>query len=293
MMDNEQVELEQIKTYRSQNKKLSFDEIKQALTTTHTLSTRMICEYLKTYRPWVTKYILPKLDKIYIPTGRGNSKSSADWVWWLRKFNNIDIKESSWYRRNDFENLLKDSLISCTRQTISVSLTALIDEKERPCFLNDYIPLKESLEEARKTKKWETINKIEKELSKLYSKYLGNGFIQSSEIYWNGSKNIPVINAAFSKRSATEQFPYDMKVDYTSLSAVHDLKGYGGIDEEIYRSLFVNGAIRLEYHFTAENGDHGEKIFYCFDRSDEKYRLNDPSPTWTLPYSFWLKVKKI
>ena len=294
-MENEpaETEIDQKKTFRKQDQKLSFEQIKKALTTTHTISTKMICEYLKTYRPWVSKYILPKLSKIYIPTGRGNSKSSADWVWWLRKFNGIDIHESSWYKTGDFEKLLNDSLYSCTRQTIKVSLTALLDENVRPLFLEEYTPLKEAQEKARNKKDWGAAKKSQELLDELYAKYLGEDFIKSVELYWDGAVNIPIVNAFFTKRTATAPVPYKMKIDYTSLSAVHDLKGYGGIDEEIYRQLFVDGAMRLEYHFTAENGDQGEKIFYCYDKDDEKARLDDISPWWTIPYSLWLQKKKV
>lgn len=287
------VEIEQKKNFRKQDHNFTFEQIKQALSTTYTLSTKMICEYLKTYRPWVSKYILPKLSKIYIPTGRGNSKSTANWVWWLRKFDNINIQESSWYKTSDFEKLLNDSLYSCTRQTISVSLTALLEENKRPLFLEEYIPLKEILEKARTDKDWRTFNLTEKKLNNLYAIYLGKDFIKSSEMYWNGAENVSVINAAYTKRTQTAPVPYEMEIEYTSLSAIHDLKGYGGVDEEIYRDLFVKGAVRLEYHFTAKNGEHGKKIFYCYDEEDKKTRFNDKAPIWTIPYSFWLENKKV
>ena len=76
------------KQIRKQTKTdLSFEQVLEALQTTHTLSTRMICEKLKTYRPWVTKYILPKLDKIYLNSGKhGASRKSfgINWVYAVR-----------------------------------------------------------------------------------------------------------------------------------------------------------------------------------------------------------------
>ena len=73
------------KKVRKQTKSdMTFEQALNALQTTHTLSTRMICELLKTYRPWVTKYILPKLDKIYLNNGKkGTSRKSfgINWVY--------------------------------------------------------------------------------------------------------------------------------------------------------------------------------------------------------------------
>ncbi len=264
---------------RKQNQKISFNELENKLKTTHTLSTKMICEYLKTYRPWVSKYILPKLDKLYIPNGYGNN--SISWISFLNKYRELDLKESSWYCTNDFKELLKNSLVSCTRQTIKISCTVLLEEKERKPFLDEYIPLNEKLEEKKLAGDWKDIEELYGKIEELNKKYF--------------SENLFSELAICSNKKRTNTLPYSVSpnFDYKNLMAVHDLKGYGGVDETIYRDLFDNGAVRIVFNFTSEKGEHGEKVFYYYDKNDEQYRLKDGSPDWTIPYSFFLENKKI
>ena len=50
--------------------------------------------------------------------------------------------------------------------------------------------------------------------------------------------------------------------------AVHDLKGYAGVDETIYRRLFAAGAYRIEIQVPALTGEASKKVYY----------VNDPEP---------------
>ena len=277
---------------------LTFEQALKALQTTHTLSTRMICELLKTYRPWVTKYILPKLDKIYLNSGRvGGSRKSftPNWVYMAAQaLNNEEITESAWYKTSDFEALLKKSLTSCTRQTIKVSATIFMNEYDREAFLSRYKIIQEDLQENQRKRYKEKSMELSKEkadleaqLSSLFDKYIGKDVMQKLQ------SKVSIDEYGISKRTLTPPEKYKMNWDYHKLMAVHDLKGYGGIDEVIYRDLFDNGAIKLVFSFVAENGDLGEKIFYTYDDEDKKYRLNDGAPEWAVPYSFFLKHKKV
>ena len=296
--DNGNAFPEQKKKVRKQtNQKMSFAEAAKALQTTHTLSTTMICEMLKTYRPWVTKYILPKLDKIYLNSGhKGNSRKSTDinWVYAMSKALNDDsIKESAWYKKSDFEALLKKSLDSCTRQTIKVSASLFVEPARRKYFCTEFRALQDSLEEIKvqlqedfSRELLEQRKKIYKQIDILYNEYIG------SDLMIELTSKVSIEEYGISKRTLSPAVKYKMDLDYENFMAVHDLKGYGGIDEQIYRDLFNNGAVKMTFSFVAENGDIGEKVFYLYDKKDEQYRLEDGSPKWTVPYSFFQKYKK-
>ena len=279
------------------NQNLSFTEIAECLKTTHTLSTRMICEILKTYRPWVSKYILPKLDKIYLNSGyKGNSKNSIDinWVYAMSKvLDDETFSESAWYKKSDFEQLLKESLTSCTRQTIKVSSSMFVDKKFRNEYCMEYKILENELNDLKeilKTKYSPDLIKQKKiindNINSVYDMYIGSKIIKELK------SKVSIDEYTVSKRTLAKPENYSIPIDYNNFMAVHDLKGYGGIDELIYRKLFNNGAIKLIFNFKSENGDIGEKIFYLYDNKDKIYRIDDGSPKWTVPYSFFLKYKK-
>lgn len=287
------------KKVRKQTKSdMTFEQAVKALQTTHTLSTRMICELLKTYRPWVTKYILPKLDKIYLNNGKmGNSRKSSgmNWVYMASQvLNNDEITESAWYKTSDFEALLKRSLSTCTRQTIKVSSTIFMNEHERESFLTRYNIIQEDLQENKKKRYTERSMELSREkadleaqLESLFDKFIGADIMKEL-------KNVVSIEEyGISKRTLTPPLKYEMEWDYHNFMAIHDLKGYGGIDELVYRDLFYNGAVKLVFNFVAPNGDIGEKVFYTYDENDKKYRLNDGSPEWAVPYTFFMKYKKV
>lgn len=286
------------KKVRKQTKSdMTFEQAVKALQTTHTLSTRMICELLKTYRPWVTKYILPKLDKIYLNNGKmGNSRKSfgMNWVYMASQvLNNDEITESAWYKTSDFEALLKRSLSTCTRQTIKVSATIFMNEHDRESFLARYNIIQEDLQENKKKRYTERSMELSKEkadleaqLEGLFDKYIG------ADIMKELKDVVSIEEYGISKRTLTPPLKYEMEWDYHNFMAIHDLKGYGGIDELVYRDLFDNGAVKLVFNFVAPNGDIGEKVFYTYDENDKKYRLNDGAPEWAVPYTFFIKYKK-
>lgn len=265
------------------NVKRDFDTVLNLIKTSHDLSITQICEYLKTYRPWVSKYILPYLDKIYLPNGRRykNNKriSLMDWTYYFYKESIIPTLESSWYCRKDFINLLKENLVSITRRTIAVSKTFLIDEVKRDSYRYKYKQLMDERQQMLFEKKWAVVNAINDELEQLDIQYLGEELIKVIE------------KCDKTKRTSTPAIDVvNCKWDYKELKAVHDMKGYGGIDETIYRNLFTSGAIRLEFKFTSKKGEIGKKIFYYYDEEDSKYNLNDDIPLVALPYDYFLNT---
>ena len=281
------------RNFIKQNTKLSFNEMMNAIQTTHNLSTKRICEIMKTYRPWVSKYILPYLDKIYISNGKGNN--DINWVAFIRKKLNNDMKESAWYKASDFENLLKKSLYSCTRQTIKCSASVFVKENSRAEFCEKYNFLEEQLNEIRKEldvlitdELLGELKKIKKQQKELFENYIGETVMEELKSMVTLNEYKP------SKRTLSPHTKYSIDLDYQKFMAVHDLKGYGGVDEQIYRDLFSQGAVKLVFKFVAKNGDIGEKIYYVYDRKhDNNYRLDDGTPGWTVPYSFFLKHKKM
>lgn len=286
------------KKVRKQTKSdMTFEQAAIALQTTHTLSTTKICQILKTYRPWVTKYILPKLDKIYLNSGHtGNSRKSTaiNWVYAMSMALKDDtIKESSWYKKSDFEELLIKSLTSCTRQTIRVSSSLFVQASRRSEYCSNYKVLQDSLDEIQLQLKkdfsrdlLDQQKKIYKQIDAIYNDYIG------SDVMIELTSKVSIENYGISKRTLSPAVKYEIDLNYNSFMAVHDLKGYGGIDEIIYRELFNQGAVKLVFEFVAPNGDIGKKIYYVYDERDSQYQLDDGSPQWAVPYTFFLAHKK-
>ena len=258
-----------------------FEHVIEMVQTSHNLSIKQICEYMKTYRPWVSKYILPYLDKVYLPNGRryktNKRLSSLDWPYYLYTEHKIPTLESSWYNRQDFVNLLKKNLVSITRRTISVSKTFLIEKNKRDIYKSKYTTLMAKRNDMIREKKWNLVVDINEELDLLDNQYLGKECVKA------------IKNCDETKRTSTQEIEVpNCNWDYKEFKAVHDMKGYGGIDETIYRKLFTSGAIRLEFSFISKKGDIGKKIFYYYDKEDLKYDLADGIPLVTLPYDFFL-----
>ena len=267
----------------NENKEREFKEVLSMIKTSHNLSTKAICEYLKTYRPWVSKYILPYLDKVYLPNGRNykeNKKkkiSIVDWPYLLYNKGIIPSLEASWYCRTDFINILKQNLVSITRRTIAVSRTFLIAPEERDNYKNEYQELSNKRQNHLDNNEWEEVNKINKKLEYLINKYIDASIFDE------------ITNCNATKRTQTKSISVPQcEWNYENLLAVHDLKGYGGIDETIYRKLFSKGAVRLEFNFTSKKNEIGKKIFYFYDPKDKQYDLDDDMPMITLPYDYFV-----
>lgn len=278
-----ELELDEKEDYRD-NKEREFPDVLNMVKTTHNLSTTAICEYLKTYRPWVSKYILPYLDKVYLPNGRNykeNKKkkkmSFVDWPYLLFNKGIIPTLEASWYSRLDFINLLKQNLVSITRRTIEVSTTYLIAPEERDNYKNEYQKLSEERDKLMDESNWLEVKNINQQLDTLISKYIDDYIYDA------------IRKCDETKRTQTPAISVpNCEWNYEDFLAVHELKGYGGIDETIYRRLFTKGAVRLEFSFTSKKNETGKKIFYYYDPKDKEYDLEDGMSLVTLPYDFFL-----
>lgn len=66
------------------------------------------------------------------------------------------------------------------------------------------------------------------------------------------------------KRSASKSVSCDVPdFELSQLKAVHDLKGYGDVDEKIYRDLFVKGSYKLEIGIADQDGVVSKKFIIC------------------------------
>ena len=96
-----------------------------ALRTDYTLTIREICETLHCTRPWVEQFIRPHVHYIYI------SPKILDIAGiFLEK----SLVDSIWLNRQEFEELVRNNIAFCSRQTIRVPVEYFID----PILLNGF-----------------------------------------------------------------------------------------------------------------------------------------------------------
>ena len=235
----------------------TFEEVLIALETDYTISLRSACQQLKASRTWVTQFIRPNVSTLYIRSNkRGDDIEGINWVKLARIRLENGMTESIWFHREAFAKFLDSCVYSVTKQTKSVPVVYLMTETNRARYFQQIGKLEKDIEkETSFSKKI----KLLKEQDNCYVAY-----VKKDEETQKLLKNIKTIT----KRKEVKPVPVNLK--YTDIISdnwhtVRDLKGYGDIDETIYRQFFTDGYIRMELHFTDENGVIGKKIFYTKD----------------------------
>lgn len=220
----------------------------------YTTSIRDACKTLKTHRNWVQKYVRPHVHYIYLSNGAGKS---ANYVRAAASCLHKEIRDSVWLHTQEFEDLIRKGISSCTRQTINIPMEWLIEADKLLEFQKKYREL------YQKMQKEPLISfLIAEEMKQLVIK---NAHPVGKTVY----KNAPSIY----KRSAVS--PVKCKVpifSLTELQAVHDIKDYGDADEDIYRMLFQGGCYRLVLTLPDETGSTSEKIFYISPKDKLQHR---------------------
>lgn len=223
-----------------------------ALENDYTLSFRGACRILKCNRAWVSRYIRPNCSHIYLSPGVSVGKSSPNYLRLAAARLGVDnLKDSIWFNRAEFENLIRENIVSCTRQTIVVPIEWLIEHDRILEYRNAY---NAKMNEIKCTTDQAEINRLLKEKDELVIPYLNQ---VGRAIYDNKPNKY--------KRTATKGTKADMpEFELKDLHAVHDMKNYGDTDEEIYRDLFMEGACRLELKIPDQDGCVSKKIYYLY-----------------------------
>lgn len=292
-------------------KNLEWQATLDAIETTHNLTARDICNILKTSRTWVNWYVTsnPKMQesKINLPNGRGantNGKKQVNWVYLAAKAlgKEGELTASNWYCIEDFENLIRNSVFSVTRQTIQIPVEIFISDHEK--FKDEYNKLQKEIENTATDcaisdrDRFQRIGKMVFQQENLWREYVSE---EKSLIVSAGDCS----NKGRSKIERTPCEIGDIIRHLNNLVAPHELKGYGGTDEQVFRKFFKEGYIRVELHFEGQISDAegepdeqgrkprrnvaGEKIYYLKDPNPIKHKYIEQYVTFS--YQEWLKYK--
>lgn len=231
----------------------SWGELKESLTSTYDLSLTEACKLLKASRSWVNKYIRPLVPAVYISNGRG--EKGVDYAFLMSLELGGEFKDLIWLDREAFYQLIERSVV-CTAQTKVLPIVKLIppdlvDEYKKECA-SITEAIKEVVEDGK-----DPSGLIEARNKLVVSCVKGNEekALLNSRVFPDrrgGVEAVPVLTP-----SATNLVHY-----WTTVS---ERKGYGGIDEVIYRDLFKKGAHRAELRITTPTGETSKKIYYYDD----------------------------
>lgn len=258
--------------------KTQWEKIVDALKTTHTTTTRDICQLLQCSRTWVNNYITPFVP--YIRLSQGYKKDHMNWVLMARKQVNRNIYESVWYDTQQLYDYLDSHIISVTAQTKLVSIYDVLDEKEKKIYISENQKIFDKINEYnRRSKAIEKllesldtdIIKVAKEMLEALNKEFNVTpyFFEQQIKYKNDFTRKLMKNGRLpdpTKRTLYSRVDVPIKPSFATknLRAVHDIKSYGDSDEIIYRYIFRNGAIRVELALPDKYGKLSKKIYYHF-----------------------------
>ena len=244
------------------------------LENTYTISLTEVCEIMKASRSWVNKYIRPYVRSVYIRNNRrGDAKIGIDWLRIAaEQLGREEMKDSIWFHRADFEGYINNRIISVTSQTKSIPLILCIEPRKRAEFHARRSQKRKELKEARGA------SKIEKylELNNLVNEFASK----------DGAALMRA-EANQTRRSDYPPIPVDLPEEHMkSWKAPHELKGYGGVDETIYRELFRSGSIRIELAFADIDGVVGKKVYYIPDPDPVETEYEEEGYI-TIPRDIW------
>ncbi len=233
-----------------------------ALKDEYTITLKDMCKILKCSRAWATRFLKPYLHYIYLSNGAGRSAN------YLRAANMVldrSASESTWYSKKEFIQFIKDHITDVTRQTISIPVEMLISSSKLDSFKKSFIPYSEIIQRFRE-------NKDAREYGELLEKReaaIKDCATKKGRLLWD---DMP----SKYKRSDSPFVACKLKdFDITKLMSVHDLKGYGDSDEEIYRDIFIHGYYRVVLEIPDVYGVISKKVYYLppNDMFDEEHTM--------------------
>lgn len=239
-------------------------EAVKLLGTTHTLSVQDICQILHAPRSWVNRYILPHVDKIYLPDGRRAGKEvNTNWKEVAALQLGKDLQDSTWCNKDDFNNLIMGSIQSVTKQTKLIPAELLVADKkayaeEYEAYSAKIAALAEELnaDEMAPMEKYVELAELKKQQSVCYRRQLSN---EGRQILKNN-----LVSAA--NPDATKSIPVRLpSVPVEKWIFPDELKDYGEIEETGHKYFFRNGYIKITLSFIDTNGSAVRKCFYVAD----------------------------
>lgn len=267
-------------------KNIEWEKMLNALTTTHTLSIRRICQILKTNRVWVSAYVLPYImdNRISIPTGKGKN-ANKNWLKLVQStLNRPDMYDTTWYSRQEFDDLMARSIYSVTRQTIRVPVELFVKDKEQ--FKKEYEGISREIQEAQidasdilsSSTKTSLVMKL---IDKQEGLWLKKADERLKDVLEQG-------RCSEYKRTQVAPVAYEYDNIVAQIDkwiAPHDIKDYGDTDEAIFRRFFREGFIRIELALTDKNDKKCYKVFYIED--NKKIRHTYVPQYVTFNYAVW------
>ncbi|MBR5938787.1 MAG: helix-turn-helix transcriptional regulator [Clostridiales bacterium] len=242
----------------------TWPEAVHALNTTHTISVQDICQILHAPRSWVNRYILPHIDKIYLPDGkRAGKEVNTNWKEVAAIQLGKDMQDSTWCCKEDFENLILGSIQSVTKQTKLIPAELLVQDKK--AFAEEYAQYTEKIAElADKVNNdphspmecYTGLADLKKQQAQCFRRQLSNDGRQIMR------SNLPsAVNP-----DATKSIPVRLpSVPIEKWIFPEDIKDFAEIEENGHRYFFKNGYIRILLSFIDPNGNSVRKYFYVAD----------------------------
>lgn len=271
-------------------KNLEWQTTLDALSTTHTLSVRMICNMLKASRSWVNDHVTYRIeeDKIYLPCGRGNTLNKKNWIIIAAKtLNRPSMTEANWFNRSKFMELIGKSISSVSRQTIKVPVEVFVKDKDE--LRSKYNEYEKAMSDVQQ-------RFFEEKSDKLLTKY--NEYLFKQQSLWREmvDEDLAEIlgegDCTSKGRSKVERTPVEKDVlpYIEEWVSPHDIKGYGDTDEEIFRNFFAEGYYRIELELISKKGKPCRKVFYLKDDNMMKHAYVDQYIAFD--YSIWKILEK-
>lgn len=270
----------------------NWEETLSCLSSSHTISLRDICNILKSSRSWVNTSITPfiKDDAILLSGGFSYKNNqlirSVDWrdVAALQLHNDRFRESSVWFNTHSFLDLMSSCLVSCTQQTKQIPIGCLINDYtvyyKRDCVLQAELAKQTSIISAQKQISGNGLSntyKRVKDIKRAIVENVKEHLTEEGKIVYDNQPSYTqrYDGSSYRMRESKKEykpvirvpvsFPNVNLLDKHTLIALHDLGDYGCSDEEKYRKLFSEGAIRVEYLFNLNGKKPVQKIFYLND----------------------------
>ncbi|MBO4474531.1 MAG: helix-turn-helix domain-containing protein [Clostridiales bacterium] len=242
----------------------TWPEAVRALSTTHTISVADICQILHAPRSWVNRYILPHIDKIYLPDGkRAGKEINTNWKEVAALQLGKDMQDSTWCCKEDFDNLIMGSIVSVTKQTKLIPAELLVQDKK--AFAEEY---------ARYTDKIAALaEKLNSDAHAPMDKYIELADLKKQQLQCyrrqlsnEGRQILRGKMPSAGNPDATKSIPVRLpSVPIEKWVFPEELKDFAEIEETGHRYFFKNGYIRILLSFIDGNGNSVRKTFYAAD----------------------------
>ncbi len=250
----------------------TWPEAIKALATTHTISVQDICQILHAPRSWVNRYILPHIDKIYLPDGkRAGKEVNTNWKEVAAIQLGKDIQDSTWCNKEDFDNLIMGSILSVTKQTKLIPVELLVQDKK--AFAEEYARQTERINELAKKanedpytpmETYAELADLKKQQASSYRRQLSNEGRQVMR------SNLPSAGNPDATKSIPVRLP---SVPIEKWIFPEDLKDFAEVEETGHKYFFKNGYIRIVLSFIDPNGNSVRKNFYVADPEAMYHKL--------------------